>query len=131
MILTRTLPILITEQNYSYYNMFMDDLSYGHRIEVPVEFLPRGSHYKIECKCDNCGTEKPVIFKNYIKYGNNWGEYFCRKCSEFKRKKSLIDNYGCEYPIQSDIIKDRIGMTILTKWGVDTPLKLRGIKKVT
>ena len=29
------------------------------------------------------------VYKNYIKYDNNWGEYNCRKCSEHKRRKSL------------------------------------------
>ena len=34
--------------------------------------------------------EKEVIFKNYLKYGNNFGEYKCRKCSENKRKKTIF-----------------------------------------
>ena len=60
------------------------------------------------CKCDACGVEKEVIFKNYIKYGNTWGVYYCRKCSESKRKKTLRKNFGVDYPIQNKIIFNKI-----------------------
>lgn len=56
--------------------------------------MSKGSHYKIKCKCDGCGIEKEVIFKNYVKYDNIWGEYSCRKCSETKRKETLRKNFG-------------------------------------
>ena len=45
----------------------------------------------IKCKCDgdDCNIEKDIMFKNYIRYNNEWGKYYCRKCSEFKRKESF------------------------------------------
>lgn len=109
MILTRTVEIKITTYNLSLYEEWgYDDISIGDYIEIPVELLPKGSQFKILCKCDTCEKEKEVIYKNYLKYGNKWGEYYCRKCSEYKRKKTLMKNIGVEYPIQKEEIKKNI-----------------------
>lgn len=119
MILTREIAIKINESNYQYY----DDLGYevyiGENIIIPIELLSKGSHYKIKCRCDKCEFEKDVIFKNYIKYNNSWGEYYCRKCSETKRKKSLQKKYGVDYPIQNKSIIEKMKSTIIEKYGVD------------
>ena len=69
MIITREIVIKINEANFSYYeNMGYDDITIGEELLIPVELLSKGSHYRIKCKCDSCGLEKDVIFKNYIKY---------------------------------------------------------------
>jgi hypothetical protein len=116
MIITRELKIKINEFNYQYFeNLGYDDIFIGNEILIPIELLSKGSHYKIECKCDGCDIKKDVIFKNYLKYGNKWGEYFCRKCSESKRKKTLQKNHGCEYPIQNKKIFKKMKQTIAEK----------------
>ena len=119
MILTREIHIKISEANYQYY----DDLGYeviiGEDIRIPIELMSKGSHHKIKCKCDDCGIEKDVIFKNYIKYDNVWGEYYCRKCSEKKRKKTLRKNFGVDYPIQNKKVLNKMKNTIIEKYGVD------------
>lgn len=127
MILTREIIIKINESNFSYYEELGYDITIGEALIIPIELLSTGSQYKIDCKCDNCGIIKEVIFKNYIKYGNRWGEYYCRKCSESKRKESLKKNYGVEYPIQNIEIKDRIQKTMIEKFGVDNPTKSKEI----
>ena len=81
--------------------------------------MSKGSHYKIVCKCDGCGIEKEVIFKNYIKYDNIWGEYYCRKCSERKRKETLRKNFGVDYPIQNKKVLNKMKNTLIEKYGVD------------
>ena len=60
-----------------------------------------------------------MIFKNYIKYDNNWGEYYCRKCSEVKRKKTLRENFGVDYPIQNKKVLNKMKKTLIEKYGVD------------
>lgn len=123
MILTRDILIKINESNSSYYEELGYDVTIGETLEIPIEFLSTGSHYKIECKCDGCGVHKDVIFKNYIKYNNRWGEYYCRKCSESKRKATLKENWGVEYPIQNKEIRKKIEKTMIEKFGVDNPSK--------
>lgn len=120
MILTREINIKINESNYQYYiDLGYDDFSIGETIVIPIELMSKGSHYKISCKCDGCGVEKDVIFKNYVKYDNKWGDYFCRKCSEKKRKETLRRNFGVDYPIQNKKVLNKMKNTLLDKYGVD------------
>ena len=115
MILTREIEIKINESNYQYYEDLGYDISIGEVIVIPVGLLPNGSHYKVKCKCDGCGIEKDVIYKNYLKYDNkNWGDYSCRKCSEAKRKETLRKNFGVDYPIQNKKVLSKMKYHILS-----------------
>jgi hypothetical protein len=119
MILTREITIKINESNFSYYDNLGYDVMIGEELQIPVELLSKGSHFKIQCECDGCSIKKEVIFKNYIKYDNKWGEYFCRKCSESKRKKTLRENFGVDYPIQNEKVLKKMKKTLINKYGVD------------
>ena len=119
MILTREIEIKINEANYQYYDDLGYDVAIGEIIKIPIELMSKGSHYKIKCKCDGCGIEKEVIFKNYVKYDNNFGEYYCRKCSESKRKETLRKNFGVDYPIQNKKVLSKMKNTLIEKYGVD------------
>jgi len=119
MILTRVIDIKINESNFQYYEDLGYDVTIGENIQIPIELMSKGSHYKITCQCDGCSIEKEVIFKNYIKYDNNWGEYYCRKCSEVKRKKTLRENFGVDYPIQNKKVLNKMKKTLIEKYGVD------------
>lgn len=119
MILTREITVKINEANFPYYDNLGYDVIIGEELLIPVELLSKGSHFKIECECDSCGVKKEVIFKNYIKYDNKWGEYFCRKCSEYKRKRTLRENFGVDYPIQNEKVLKKMKKTLLNKYGVD------------
>ncbi len=121
MIITREVNVKITESNYTYYEFFGYDVYIGEEIEIPVELLSKGSQVKILCKCDDvdCGVEKEVIFKNYLKYDNVWGEYYCRKCSEKKRKETLRKNFGVDYPIQNKKVLTKMKNTLVKRHGVD------------
>ncbi len=119
MILSREINVKITESNYNYYDDLGYDVYISEEIVIPVELLPKGSHYKIKCKCDTCGVEKEVIYKNYLKYDNIWGDYYCRKCSEVKRKETLRKNFGVDYPIQNKKVLEKMKKTLVQKYGVD------------
>ena len=119
MILSREINVKITESNYNYYYDLGYDVYISEEIVIPVELLPKGSHYKIKCKCDTCGVEKEVIYKNYLKYDNIWGDYYCRKCSEIKRKETLRKNFGVDYPIQNKKVLEKMKKTLVQKYGVD------------
>lgn len=119
MILTREINIKITEANLSYYEDLGYDVSISEFVTIPTELISRGSHFKILCKCDGCGIEKDVIFKNYVKYDNKWGDYLCRKCSESKRKQTLRNNFGVDYPIQNKKLMNKMKKTLISKYGVD------------
>ena len=107
MVLTRDVLIIINSGNHRYYTNMGYKVYCGDEIYIPIELLSTGSQKKIICKCDSCGVEKEVIFKNYVKYGNKWLEYFCRKCSEPKRKQSLNLSCGVDYPYQNKEIRSK------------------------
>ena len=130
MILTREINVKIGESNFHYYEELGYDVTIGEIITIPVELLSKGSHHKIKCKCDNCGLEKDVIYKNYLKYGNKyWGDYFCRKCSEVKRKETLRKNFGVDYPIQNKNVLSKMKNTLIEKYGVDNISKKNKINE--
>jgi hypothetical protein len=129
MILTREIKVTINESNYLYYEELGYEVFFGEVIVIPVELLSFGSQYKINCQCDGCGLVKEVMFKNYVKYGNRWGEYYCRKCAEVKRKETLQKNWGVNYPIQNAEIKNKWKETLIENWGVDNPTKSAEILK--
>lgn len=130
MILTREINVKIGESNFHYYEELGYDVTIGEIITIPVELLSKGSHHKIKCKCDNCGLEKDVIYKNYLKYGNkDWGDYFCRKCSEVKRKETLRKNFGVDYPIQNKNVLSKMKNTLIEKYGVDNISKKNKINE--
>lgn len=108
MIITTEVTIKITEKNLEYYEGFGYQTNIGAMLTIPIGLLKNGSQYKILCKCDECGIEKEVIYKNYIKYGNEWGEYYCRLHSEWKRKKSLNESHGVDYPLQNIKIRQEL-----------------------
>lgn len=128
MILTREITIKINESNFSYYDNMGYDVMIGEELLIPVELLSKGSHFIIECECDGCSVKKQVIFKNYIKYDNKWGEYFCRKCSEYKRKETLRKNFGVDYPIQNDKVLKKMKKTLISKYGVDNISKQKKVR---
>jgi len=109
MIITREILIRITIANIGYYENLGYDVYLGEDLHIPVDLLSKNSHCMIKCKCDglNCNVEKDIMFKNYIKYNNEWGKYYCRKCSEFKRKKSLQKSHGVDYPYQNKNIRNK------------------------
>ena len=119
MIITREIVVKINESNFSYYENLGYDIAIGEELMIPVELLSKGSHFKIKCQCDGCGIQKDVIYKNYVKYDNAFGEYNCRKCSEKKRKETLRKNYGVDYPIQNKKVMNKMKKTLLKKYGVD------------
>lgn len=113
MILSESIIIKITESNYPYYENLGYDVTIGEELKIPIALLSKGSHHKILCQCDTCGEKKEVMYKNYLNYKHKiFGEYFCRKCSESKRKKTLRENYGVDYPIQNERIYNKMKKTI-------------------
>lgn len=115
MILTREVLVRVNQSNLNYFDSLGYEAHIGENLLIPIELLSPGSHQKIECQCDGCQVIKKVIFKNYIKYDNKWGNYLCRKCSENKRKRTLNLNYGVDYPIQNKEIKNKIIKTLNKK----------------
>lgn len=82
---------------------------------------------KINFYCSNCNKENSKRFDYLIKRNS-----LCKRCvtiqSLTKQKATMLEKYGVEHPLQSQIIKDKIKNTFIEKYGVDNPSKLQEIK---
>lgn len=70
--------------------------NYGDIFYVKIEDMPKGSHYKINYKCDNCEFEGTMCYRDYIKSLVN-GKKYCRSCSakllaSTKRNQKYLEN---------------------------------------
>jgi len=66
-------------------------------ITIKVEQLPKGSHHRIDSKCDICGNDKNITYYRYLENIENGGIYCCsHKCAVIKSKKTKLDKYGSE-----------------------------------
>lgn len=71
------------------------DVKIGDVINLPVDKLPKGSHVNVKCRCDNCGREKTMWYKEYIGCTkDNSEKYVCKKCNYIKISSSNLSKYG-------------------------------------
>lgn len=120
MLITQKVIVKIHPSNMKYYNnLGYNDIGVGDEIEVNVDNLKRGSHITIKCKCDGCGIEKEIGYRNYLKYIKNDGNYLCRKCSQKKLEETNFKKYGKKYPSQRIEILDKMKKTMIINYGVE------------
>ena len=120
MILTEKVKINIHPSNMKYYiSKGYSDIGVGDEIEMEINNIKNGSHCIITCKCDKCGKEKDIQFRAYLRYGNEFGKYLCRKCSQFKLEETNMKLYGKKYPAQREEIMDKMKLTMIDKYGVE------------
>jgi len=99
-------------------------------INIPVEYLDKGSHQKVDVKCEICGCEKSIMYQKYWKNIKNGGVYSCSsKCSQFKVKKTSIDKFGKEYYTQTSQYRKQVENTNMNRYGVKCPLESIEIKE--
>ena len=119
-------------KNTSYYisKGFISD-SYGF-IEIEINNLAKYSKHKILAKCDFCDKEKEVEYFNYYKNIKNMNMFSCsHKCSVYKTKKTNLERYGSETPLQNKDILEKFKQTNLEKYGYESPLQNKDVKEKT
>ena len=84
----------------------------GTKILVKVEDLTKGSYVKVDIECDKCGKKlENIIWKNYIKYVKDNGEYFCNKCAVIH----AMVLYGTDNTMKTKLKKGKS----FAQWGID------------
>jgi len=133
MILTKEIEITIVNTNIKFYKNLNYNVKFKDIIKVPPEHLTRCSHMKILVKCDICGHEKEIKYRDYMNSYNKYNLYSCSSfCSKFKNKltsnnrelfkKTYNDNNCC---IKS---KENFIKTCMDKYNVDNVSKLNWVK---
>lgn len=129
MILSKMVYVTINPRNFKHFkDLGYEDISCGYDIVVKVSELNKGSNVEIECQCDNCGVVKKMKYKTYLKYDNEYGTYYCRKCSQVKLEITNIEKYGVRYPLQNQNILEKRDKTVREKYGVDNISQHEDIK---
>ena len=54
----------------------------GDEFEVSIEDLTKGSHVKVDCKCDGCGKDLTLAYKSYISQAKEDGKTYCCTCGK-------------------------------------------------
>lgn len=95
-----------------------ESIKIGDIINIPLSVLDKGSHFRVDCVCDICGSERNISYQKYIKNISNSGYYSCSsKCSQDKVKKTSLEKYGKEYYMKTNEFNKRVVETNLKKYG--------------
>ena len=117
MINTKTISKEITSYNIKKYINFDSNITIGDIIELPIDLLPKGSHEKIDVKCDCCGIEKSIYYFSYNKIIDKYDKYLCNKCVITERNKTNIEKYGTPNPIILDVFQNKRKKTLKENYG--------------
>jgi len=130
MILTKEVKITVANSNIKLLlNLGYTNLKCRQKIIIPIENLYKGSGYSILAKCDFCGKEKNIRYRDYIKILGEENRYYCRKCAQNKIKRTNLSRYGVECPAKNEEIKQKSKKTNLNKYGVEHFSKTEKYKK--
>jgi len=152
MILSKNVKLKISTSN----DVYLSEKGYKFNkikdiIEVKVSDLSHSSHAKILVKCDVCECKKKIEYRAYLKNIKKYNLYTCsQKCAQTKNKqtclelhgdknynnrekykKTNLERFGSEYPIQNNQIKEKIKQTCLEKYGVENLQQNNDIKEKT
>jgi len=153
MILSQTAKVKISTKTYNHYkNLGYKFLNCGDIIEVAVFDLTSGSHVNINVKCDVCGKEKQMPYKEYINNIKNQKYFSCspncgkekQKITNIKRynhvaptqnktvllksKKTCFKNNGFEHNSQIPMVKNKKKEKSLKTYGVEYPLQAKSVR---
>lgn len=117
-----------TVKNNKYYHNLGYDVNEKY-IEVKIEDLLKGSNVIISVKCDYCGCDRKISYKNYNKNIKINNKFSCSiKCGCLKSKETNLLKYGVDSTNKLDIVKKKSKKTLINKFGVDHISKCADIR---
>ena len=123
MIITKEIRKVVTQYNVRLFKNF--GFKIGDEAIVPIEKWSANSHEKIMVKCDVCGLEKTLPYREYLNSFKKYNIYTCSsKCSQFKNKETKKEKYGDSNYNNLEKYKN----TCLEKYGVDNIFKKEEFK---
>ena len=96
-------------------------------IIVKTNDLPEKSNVYVEVLCDMCQKNvMSVRYADYNKIVNTTGSYVCKECSYIKKEQTNISRYGDSY-VKTEEFKEKRKKTCIDKYGVENPLQNKEI----
>lgn len=98
-----------------------------YSIMAKVEHLLPTSQVIVNVKCDVCGIEKKMKYKDYYESFSCRGYYTCKNCKSKKAKETNLERYGVECAVHSPEIYNKAVETWKKKYNTDHPLKSKEV----
>lgn len=127
MILNKKVRIRGNSSNLKHFKSLGYDIDVDEYVEVNIDDLSKNSHVLVNVQCDICELRKEISYFSYIRNLGSSNLYTCQRCSYVKNRKTNLEKYGVEYPIQLDEIKQKRKNNNIKKYGVDEPSKLKEV----
>jgi len=119
MIITKMVKVKYSKNHKYYENLGYVFENTKSVINIPIHHLSKGSHVKVEVKCDYCDDIMIKSYKTYIIQNIKHGIDSCRKCFFNKNILTLKEKYGIEHQMYIDGVKEKSKNTCLKKYGVE------------
>ena len=104
---------------------FVYDMS--KTITVKTKDLPESSSTMVKVICDIC--QKSIMNVRYVDYNKivgATGSYSCKECSHIKREQTNIIRYG-DYYVRTEEFKEKRRKSCIERYGVENPLQNKEI----
>lgn len=122
MVLTTHITKIVSQYNLRIFRDF--GYKIGDFAKVDIKDWNKNSHDKVEVRCDVCGFEKMLSYREYNRSLLKYELYACSsKCSKFKNKLTNKLLYGDENYYNIDKCKS----TCLERYGVDNVFKRKDV----
>lgn len=128
MIITEKITIKVNSKDILHLNERGYRVKKNDIITIKVSDLSENSHRFIEASCDYCGESKFIKMQCYSNSLKKYGKYSCKICRYIKCKETMIERYGCEYPLQSEYISNKTEKSCLEKYGFKSAMQSEIIK---
>lgn len=120
---------VITKTNNRNYKKFKN-MGYVFNLRedlmVKISDLSKNSRSIVDVKCDFCEVVKKLKYSDYSKNISKHNLYSCSlKCANFKFKKTCLEKFGVEYPLQNKEIKENLHSYFVETYCVNHPSMLK------
>lgn len=106
--------ITISKRNVSMYKSYgYSNITIGDEILIDVNQLSKGSHQKVDVKCDYCGRIIKVAYRDYINY--KYDKYSCKCCRQIKTNEYNLRHRQEDLYDRAIDFCNEMGYKLLTK----------------
>lgn len=127
--------IPINQRNYKTY-IDLGYVIYGNptidkiKLEIDVNHLSKGSHFRITSICDICSKESSLSIQKYwVNYHRGGYNIFtCKQCKNSKTSMTVMKKYGVDSFSKTEEFKNKFKETCIERYGVDNPNKLLSVR---
>jgi hypothetical protein len=130
MIADKSIDIKIKKRNIEHYSgKGYKNLIIGKTYKIKCSDVIKTVSNRIFVICENCKSERYICCYNYYNQLKKYNFYVCSNCSYSKIKKTNLEKYGTECPLQNENIIEKSKKKLLDFYGVDNISKLKSIRE--